>query len=206
MKSLAAFPRLLRAILVGACAAGIVRAGDDAVLPASAFEHHVAKFNAMEPEVVVNLVPNAEAQAWLAANVPRFACPDAGVEEIYWFRWWALRKQLRFDQASGRHVFGEFINRARPVSSALGHHLMEGRWLRDQKYHDDYVLYWFRGKGGEPVNTLEPLRAKLCWRLQDRVRHPRRIDAAAFLQSAEAARRVRRNVHAVEHLRPEGPP
>ena len=25
--------------------------------------------------------------AWLAANVPRFECADAGVEETYWFRW-----------------------------------------------------------------------------------------------------------------------
>ncbi|HEX2860817.1 MAG TPA: glycosyl hydrolase family 65 protein [Lacunisphaera sp.] len=122
------------------------------VLSADALTRHVEKFNAMEPEAVVNLVPNAAAAEWLGENVPRFECPDAAVEETYWFRWWALRKQLRRDEASGRHVFGEFITRARPVSSALGHHLMEGRWLRDRKYHDDYVLYWFRGKGGQPVD------------------------------------------------------
>lgn len=124
--------------------------GGPFVLTPDAGARHVAYFNAMEPEVVVNLVPDAGAAAWLAASVPRFECADAGVEEIYWFRWWALRKQLRKDPESGRFVFGEFITRERPVSSALGHHLMEGRWLRDQKYHDDYVLYWFRGKAGRP--------------------------------------------------------
>lgn len=121
------------------------------VLPAGPFARHIEKFNAMEPEAVVNLVPNAAAWDWLQKNVPRFECPDAAVEETYWFRWWALRKQLRLDSGSGRHVFGEFITRARPVSSALGHHLMEGRWLRDQQYHDEYTLYWFRGKEGQPV-------------------------------------------------------
>lgn len=132
------------------CSAG---AGAAEPLVADAvMQRHVAKFNTMEPEVVVNVVPNADAAAWLAKNVPRFACADPAVEEIYWFRWWALRKQLRKDPGTGRFVFGEFINRARPVSSALGHHLMEGRWLRDQAYHDDYVLYWFRGKDGQPVD------------------------------------------------------
>lgn len=138
----------LAAGLLLAAAAGA--AETPPVLRAEAFGHHIAKFNAMEPEVVVNFVPNAQAWDWLRRNVPRFECPDAGVEEIYWFRWWALRKQLRQDPASGRFVFGEFINRARPVSSAFGHHLMEGRWLRNQKFHDDYVLYWLRGKAGQP--------------------------------------------------------
>lgn len=122
------------------------------VVPDAVMRRHVEKFNAMEPEGVVNHVPNAGAADWLATNVPRFECADASVEEIYWFRWWALRKQLRKDPGSGRFVFGEFINRARPVSSALGHHLMEGRWLRDQTFHDDYMLYWLRGKEGQPVD------------------------------------------------------
>jgi Trehalase len=129
--------------LVFSC--GEVRAVVPPVLEFAPFARHVEKFNTMEPEAVVNLVPNADAAAWLERNAPRFECPDQEVEEIYWFRWWALRKQLHRDVGSGRYVFGEFINRPRPVSSALGHHLMEGRWLRDQQYHDDYVQYWFRG-------------------------------------------------------------
>ncbi len=124
------------------------------VLEYAAFSHHVEKFNAMEPELVLNHVPDAQAWDWLKVNVPIFECPDPQIEEIYWFRWWALRKQLRRDAGSGRFVFGEFINRPRPVSSALGHHLMEGRWLRDQQYHDDYVLYWFRGKDGGPAERF----------------------------------------------------
>jgi hypothetical protein len=131
-------------------------------------ERHVAKFNGMEDEGVVNAVPNAESAAWLRANVPAFACSDAEVEEIYWFRWWSLRKHLRRDEASGRWVFTEFITRARPVSSALGHHLMEMRWLRDQTYTDDYVLYWLRGKAGAPQDHLHKYSQWLAYAVWQR--------------------------------------
>lgn len=106
----------------------------------------VARFNAMENEPVINLVSNAEAGAWLRTAIPLFECPDAAVEEIYYFRWWAFRKHLRRGPDTGeRYVFTEFITRPKPVSSGLGHHLAEGRWLRDSKYLDDTVLYWMRG-------------------------------------------------------------
>jgi predicted GH43/DUF377 family glycosyl hydrolase len=35
------------------------------------------------------------------------------------------------------------------ISCAAGHHIYEGRWIRDPKYMDDYSRFWFRG-GGEP--------------------------------------------------------
>jgi len=115
------------------------------VLKADDFARHIEKFNAMEDEPIANLVPNAEAWTWLKTRVPYFTCEDPEVEEIYWYRWWALRKHLRTEPTSKRYVFTEFLTKPRPVSSALGHHLMEGRWLRDQSFHDDYVLYWLRG-------------------------------------------------------------
>ncbi|PAW73880.1 MAG: hypothetical protein B9S26_08495 [Opitutia bacterium Tous-C4FEB] len=147
--------RLIRLVILGFAPSLLSATGNaPAILPPELGARHVAFFNAMEPEGVVNHVPNAAAAAWLEAHVPAFECSDAGVEETYWFRWWALRKQLRKDPDSGRFVFGEFITRARPVSSALGHHLMEGRWLRDQTFHDDYLRYWLRGKGGQPQDHL----------------------------------------------------
>jgi hypothetical protein len=122
------------------------------VLDPAGFAPYIARFNAMEPEGVVNEIPNARAWEWLRANIPFFACPDRDVEEMYYFRWWALRKHLR-RVPDGRFVFTEFITRPRPISSALGHHLMEGRWLHDQRYDDDYVLYWLRGG---PAGGLQP--------------------------------------------------
>jgi Mannosylglycerate hydrolase MGH1-like glycoside hydrolase domain/Glycosyl hydrolase family 65, C-terminal domain len=145
------FRRAVLAVLAAVGGAGMARAaGGAAVLAPADFAHYVGRFNRMEPEGVVNLVPNAQAWDWMRANIPWFACPDPAVEEMYYFRWWALRKHLR-RASDGRYVFTEFITRPQPVSSALGHHLMEGRWLRDPRYDDDYVLYWLRGGPGGGV-------------------------------------------------------
>ena len=125
--------------------------GTFAVLKPSAFAHHIERFNTMEPETVVNVVPNAQAWDWLQANIPLFACPDTTVEEIYYFRWWSMRKHL-VKTPSG-YAFTEFLMRSDPISSAVGHHVMEGRWLRTPTYIDDYARYWLRGG---PDGTLNP--------------------------------------------------
>jgi hypothetical protein len=124
------------------------------LIGADVLAKHVERFNTMEHEGVINAVPDAKVLEWLEANVPRFVCPDATVEEIYWFRWWALRKHLQRDEKTGKWVFTEFINRKTPVSSALGHHLMELRWLHNQEYANEYVDYWLRGNNGKPMGTL----------------------------------------------------
>jgi hypothetical protein len=145
-------PISARAILGGVLAvlaAVAPSAAGEPVLTPAAFAHHVEHFNTMEDESVVNEVPNAGAWAWMQeAGVPLFECADPQVQEIYWYRWWALRKHLRRDSASGRFAFTEFITRPRFVSSALGHQVMDGRWLAEQRWHDDTVLYWLRGKEG----------------------------------------------------------
>lgn len=139
------------------------------ILKAGDFAAHIQKFNTMEDEPIANLVPNAEAWSWLEERVPFFACEDKDVEEIYWYRWWALRKHLRVEPVSNRHVFTEFLTKPRPVSSALGHHLMEGRWLRDQRFHDDYVMYWLRGvEGGKPQGHLHKYSSWLQYALWQR--------------------------------------
>jgi hypothetical protein len=150
-------------LLVAAISAADAETAADARM-----ESYIQKFNTMGPEPVANAVPDAQALEWLKKNAPRFECPDAEVEEIYWFRWWALRKHLRKDKATGRWVFSEFVTRPKPVSSALGHHLMEGRWLRDQSYYDDYVLYWLRGHEGGPQPHLHKYSQWFAQALRER--------------------------------------
>ena len=123
-------------------------AGDFAVLNPSGFSNYVAHFNAMEDENVTNYVANAHSWAWLQKEIPFFECPDREVEEMYYFRWWCFRKHL--EQTPNGFVFSEFLTRPAPVSSALGHQLMEGRWLRDPVYLDDYVRYWLHNANGLP--------------------------------------------------------
>jgi hypothetical protein len=141
------------------CASAEARAAEApppaAVLKAEAFKHHVDRFNVMEPEGLVNHVPNADAWAWLKDNVPLFECPDPEFEQTYYFRWWTFRKHIKRTPAG--FVLSEFITPVNhegiygTISCAIGHHLREGRWLRDSRYIDDYIRFWFRGhEGGKP--------------------------------------------------------
>jgi hypothetical protein len=126
------------------------------VLKPAAFSNCVAHFNAMEDENVTNFVPNAQSWEWLQKEIPFFECPDPEVQEMYYFRWWSFRKHL--EQTSQGFVLSEFLTRPVPVSSALGHQLMEGRWLHDQNNLDDYVHYWLA-----TTNNLQPLHKYSSW-------------------------------------------
>jgi hypothetical protein len=128
-----------------------------AVLAPADFARHVEYFNRFDPERVVNLVPNARSWDWMQAQVPFFTCPDADLEEIYFFRWWALRKHLK--EVGDFRVYTEFIELEttawfippeRTIASALGLHFAETRWLQDQSDDDSYLDYWMVGKDGGP--------------------------------------------------------
>jgi hypothetical protein len=135
---------------------GSMASAAPAVLKPDAFQHHVDGFNAMEPEDVVNHIPNSGAWKWMTDNVPLFECPDGDVERVYYFRWWTFRKHIK--QTPSGFVMSEFITPVGhegphgTISCAVGHHLREGRWIRDPRYLDDYTRYWFRGgeDGGPP--------------------------------------------------------
>jgi hypothetical protein len=123
---------------------GLTAFGSDdfRVLKPAAFARYVQYFNTMEDENVTNLVSNAASWDWLQKEIPFFECPDPQVDEMYYFRWWSFRKHL--EPTPDGFVVTEFLTRSLPVSSALGHQLLEGRWLHDQKFLDGYVRYWFR--------------------------------------------------------------
>jgi hypothetical protein len=117
------------------------------------FRHYVDDFNPMVPEEVVNAVPNAQSWGWLEANVPFFACPDRALEQTYYYRWWALRKHIK--RTPKGWVFTEFLRPVRhgteynAISCALGHHILEGRWIRDRQYVEQYVRFWLQsGENG----------------------------------------------------------
>jgi hypothetical protein len=103
---------------------------------------YVAHFNSMENENVTNFISKADSLNWLQKEIPLFECPDREVEEMYYYRWWSFRKHI--EHTTNGFVFSEFLTRQTPVSSALGHQIAEGRWLRDQNYLDDYISSWFR--------------------------------------------------------------
>jgi hypothetical protein len=107
---------------------------------------YVKQFNADDNEAVKNLVPNADAYLWLNENIPLLDFPDKEIEEKYYFRWWSFRKHLK--QTPDGYIFTEFIEpvkhagKHQSISCALGHHIYEGRWLKNQEYMKQYLNFW----------------------------------------------------------------
>lgn len=142
MRGLAVGRFLLMAF--AAAAAVCVRAGGG---PEEKFRAYADRFAALDTERS-NSIPNAAAADFLAKNVPFFECPDPEIELTYAFRWWTYRKHLV--HAEGGWRVSEFDDE-RAIACPVGHHLREGRWLRDRRYLDDYTRYWF-GKGASPLH------------------------------------------------------
>lgn len=123
------------------------------VLSPEPFRRYVERFHRLE-EVKPTPPSHGQAWDWMKENVPLFECPDKEVEEIYYFRWWTYRKHIRRTPLG--FVVTEFLVPIKhagiynTISCAFGHHLAEGRWLRNQEFLDDYVLFWLRGDGGKP--------------------------------------------------------
>lgn len=110
-------------------------------------KQYADRFNSLDSEYVVNYVSNAQAFDWLKENVPLLECPDSIIEQTYYYRWWAFRKHLK--ETPDGFIFTEFITpvkhagRYNALSCAFGHHVYEGRWLRNKQYIDQYIRYWY---------------------------------------------------------------
>lgn len=142
--------RWIWALLLLVGASPQAAAAQDVVLDAADYRHYVKKFAAAEGQ------PEGEAWEWIAANSPLFDCPSGRLEEIYYFRWWCFQKHI--EATPHGLVLTEFIKPVshegpyHTISSALGHHIAEGRWLRDPRLIDQYARFWFRsGEGGGPA-------------------------------------------------------
>ena len=124
---------------------------DNRLVPLSVVRHYVEEFNAADNELFATYIPNIQAFDFLAANIPRFECPDKQMEEIYYFRWWTFRKHIRL--TSEGYIITEFLpdvswaGKYNAISCAGLHHFNEGRWLHNPQYLNDYARYWMRGGG-----------------------------------------------------------
>jgi len=142
------------------------------VLDSEDFRHHVDFFNTMEPENIVNLIPNSKSWEWLVENIPFFECPDKNFEQIYYFRWWTFRKHIK--KTPDGLIFTEFLDKVghsgkhNTISCALGHHIYEGTWLRDSKYIDEYARFWYLGNNGQMQPHLHKYSNWGSWALYRR--------------------------------------
>ena len=103
-----------------------------------------------EPAPVLNRPALLDARGrgdtqWFLDNIPFFECPDKDLTDIYYYRWWNYRKNLRWNAKSDGwtvHEGGGYGITPCP----LGHHIYEGRWLKNRAYLQDYLRFWFTGQ------------------------------------------------------------
>src|SRR5712671_5129330 len=99
------------------------------------------------------LLGNMSQPSWYKANIPFLAVPDQAIQSVYYYRWRVWKEHLRDTRPGGGHIQTEFlpnIGYAAPydgIVAAEGHHIMEGRWVRDQSYLDSDLQYWLTGPG-----------------------------------------------------------
>ena len=115
--------------------------------------NYITFFNSIDSEMYSQYISNSEAFNFLEKNIPFFECPDKEIEQTYYFRWWTYRKHIKKTEEG--FVITEFLPKVpwagkhNTISASAGHHIYEGRWLRDRKYLNDYATFWFKN-GGTP--------------------------------------------------------
>jgi hypothetical protein len=132
--------------------------GSAAVLRYSDFAHYADYFNGMEDENIAQAIPNAESSAWMEKNIPLFECPNRDFEEMYYYRWWTLRKHIK--ETPVGYGMTEFLversyaDKYNLIACAIGHHIYESRWLRNQDYLNQIIRTWYRGNDGKAMEKM----------------------------------------------------
>ena len=103
-------------------------------------------------------IANEDAANWMAENVPLFDCPDKDFNDIYYFRWWSLRKHIKRTPVGwGMTEFlvpRSYADRYNLIACAIGHHVMETRWLRDTTYMHQILRTWYYGNDGQAMQRM----------------------------------------------------
>ena len=132
--------------------------GSATVLKYDDFSHYAEHFNTMEDENIVTTIPNAAASEWMRENIPLFDCPQENFREMYYYRWWTLRKHIKRTPAGyGMTEFlvdRSYADRYNLIACAIGHHVMESRWLRDTTYLHQILRTWYYGNDGQTMTKM----------------------------------------------------
>lgn len=123
------------------------------------FASYATYFNGMEDENILTDIPNSKASEWMARNVPLFDCPQENFRQIYYYRWWSLRKHI--ERTPVGYGMTEFLVRRsyadlyNLIACAIGHHVMEMRWARDTTYLHQILRTWYFGNNGHAMNKMK---------------------------------------------------
>jgi hypothetical protein len=84
-------------------------------------------------------------QTFLKENIPFIDIPDASIQSIYYYRFSALQRHLRYTIAGTGYILTEFVSLVGyaaafdTIDAAAGHQIDEARWLRSSFYNVDYI-------------------------------------------------------------------
>ena len=147
-----------------------------AVLRYDDYAHYADHFNTMEDENIVTTIPNAQSSEWMRDNIPLFDCPQENFREMYYYRWWTLRKHIkRTPVGYGMTEFlvqRSYADRYNLIACAIGHHIMESRWLRDTTYLHQILRTWYYGNDGKAMTKMNkfsswnPAAVLEMWKVQ----------------------------------------
>ncbi|KAK3186024.1 hypothetical protein K4F52_005248 [Lecanicillium sp. MT-2017a] len=102
------------------------------------------------------LLAGTEDQVWFENNIPLIDVPSKEIQDVYYYRWQTYKEHLVYTGAQYGYLSSEFLHPVfygapyGGIVAAAGHHITEGRWLRDHKYGQDIVNYWLAGPGQFP--------------------------------------------------------
>ena len=147
-----------------------------AILDYDDYAHYADYFNTMEDENIVTTIPNAQSSEWMRRNIPLFDCPQENFREMYYYRWWTLRKHIkRTPVGYGMTEFlvqRSYADRYNLIACAIGHHVMESRWLRDTTYLHQILRTWYYGNDGQAMTKMNkfsswnPAAVLEMWKVQ----------------------------------------
>jgi F5/8 type C domain/Amylo-alpha-1,6-glucosidase len=88
---------------------------------------------------------------WFENNIPFFDCSDPQITQIYYYRWQLYKSHLK-DLGPRGYIVTEFLDDVswalkpyQSLNDATAFHINEGRWLKDNRYLDDYINFMYSG-------------------------------------------------------------
>ncbi|RYO84047.1 hypothetical protein DL764_009386 [Monosporascus ibericus] len=90
-------------------------------------------------------------QTFLIDNIPFIDIPDQLIQDVYYYRWTSIQRNIRYVMAGAGWMCTEFVQPVGyakafgTIDAAAGHHIDETRWLRSTHYADDYIELYTRG-------------------------------------------------------------
>tara|TARA_B000000475_G_scaffold12431_1_gene10942 strand:- start:2564 stop:4198 length:1635 start_codon:yes stop_codon:yes gene_type:complete len=121
------------------------------IVKRSKLKSYVDSFNKSDNELYKQHIPNNKALEFLSENIPLIDIPNKEIEETYYFRWWTFRKHIKSTEDG--FVITEFLpnvswsKKHNTINCPAGHHIYEGRWLKDSKYISEYIDFWLNKSG-----------------------------------------------------------